>query len=136
MNQNLGGAANNSDEVICSGQLEKGSVPSDLLRGMSKNQRRKLVRYGKVPGKDSRPQNNHQSGQAKSPHPLSDLKEGEPMDHLFAKGRLGDYAAEILYKEIVKRQYPPHSRSFDTAQRLWERIINSKVKKRGGRPSN
>jgi hypothetical protein len=135
MDKIAGMAVDNYSEVISSRHLGKRSFPPNLPRGVSKNQKRKLRRYGKIPGKVSEPQNKSEISQPKSPHPIADIGEGQLMDHLFAKSKAGDDAAQYLYKEIIKRQYPPRSRSFDTQQRIWERVENSKIKKKGRRPS-
>jgi len=98
---------------------------------MRKNQKRKYLRYGKIPGKSSKPQCKSGVAPPEPLHSTRNISEGQIMDNLWAQSKLGDDAAQYLYKEIMKKKYPPHSRSFDTAQRFWGRIENSKVNKKG-----
>jgi hypothetical protein len=117
-----------------SGDFGRCLISSDIFRGMSKNQKRKFRRYHKIPGEVSGNQRNSGIIRQTALHPKGRITEGQVTDSLWARSKLGDDTAQYLYKEIMKRKYPPRSRSFDTAQRIWERSENSKIKK-GGRRS-
>ena len=118
------------------GIFEGDQLAAEKSRELTRNERKRMLRGGRITVKVY--EYLKESGMIREA-PKGSITEGDLLDLLWANignKETGNDTAEYVYKIMVKEKYPSRSRSFDTAQRIWKRVENSKVKKKGGRPSN
>ena len=115
------------DAINFTGDFIEFLTSTTFFRRLTKNQKKKVLRRSLADLENS-------SKRHKICGIGNDAIPGQDMgDRLWEEVKQGKGDADYLYLKMVGKKYPPRAVPFPSYQPWWERLENSKYKKRGGR---